>query len=142
MMNKLAAKLMICFVFLLVTASVEMGEMGLVCFTTLLSTCRPAMLRRHGCNFAACKLLNEEVAPPALRRLAEISKSHAGQSSGVNTDNALRTALAGISLLDFGLRAAGWARCYRSTRIVIQVASATSLHVIAYYFSMLTRRSA
>jgi hypothetical protein len=138
-MSKLAAALMICFVFLQVTASVEMG---LVCFTTMLSTFRPPMLRRHGCNFAACKLVNEGVAPPALRRLAEISKSHAGQSSGVNTDNALRTALTGISLTDFGLQAAGWARCYRSTRIVIQVASATSLHVVACYFSILTRRRA
>jgi hypothetical protein len=138
-MRKFAAKLMMCLVFLQVTASVEMG---LLCFTTLLSTCRPAMLRRHGRNLAACKLVDEQGPPPALRRLAEISKSHAGQSSGVNTDNALRTALAGISLTDFGLQAAGWARCYRSTRIVIQVASATSLHVFSYYFSILTRRSA
>jgi hypothetical protein len=62
--------------------------------------------------------------PVVLRRLARLQA--VAESSGAAED-ALRAAVAGISLDDFGAPATGWARCYRTTRIVLKVAPAFML---------------
>ncbi len=71
------------------------------------------------------RMAGGEEAPAALHRLARLQA--ATKSNGA-AENALRAAVAGVSLDDFGAPAAGWARCYRSTRIVLKVAPAFMLN--------------
>ena len=60
-------------------------------------------------------------SPARLTRLvADLSQKRVEQAGG-DTEDVLRTALADISLADFGAPADGWARCFRSTRIVLKV---------------------
>jgi len=51
----------------------------------------------------------EAASAPALRRLAGLARAAA--EGGGAAEDALRAAVAGISLDDFGTSAAGWARC-------------------------------
>jgi len=71
---------------------------------------------------------SESEESPALRRLAELA-SPCAHGEGT-LDEAVRTAVAGITLADFGAAAAGWTRCYRSTRIVLKV---RFLHALVDY---------
>ena len=55
-----------------------------------------------------------------LRVLVESLHAGAGSTS-VAASDLLRQTLAGVTLADFGAAAAGWPRCYRSTRIAVKV---------------------
>ena len=83
---------------------------------------KPPARRAGSC--AGPRMAGGEELPVGLRRLARLQA--AAESNGAAED-ALRAAVAGISLDDFGAPAAGWARCYRTTRIVLKVAPAFML---------------
>lgn len=55
-----------------------------------------------------------------LRVLVESLQAGVGSTS-VAASDLLHQALAGVTLADFGAAAAGWPRCYRSTRIAVKV---------------------
>jgi hypothetical protein len=71
----------------------------------------------RGARFAA--MTGHAAASVPLRRLADLSQ--AGPEAEGTVSEIVRAALAGVTIADFGAAAAGWPRCYRSTRVVVKV---------------------
>ncbi len=83
----------------------------------------PKPARRAG-PCSGPRMAGGEDLPVVLRRLARLQ---AAAESSDGEEDALRAAVTGISLDDFGAPAVGWARCTRTTRIVLKVAPAFML---------------
>ena len=72
-------------------------------------------------------MLENGGAGERLRKLAESLQAGEG-ATGVPANHVLHQALSDVTIADFGAAAAGWPRCYRSTRIVVKVCDPSCSH--------------